>query len=78
MAHARHQAVIGMLSVHTDNRLMSGVSHSQELANVQRMMGLTTQQLLTSSAYAAQASFLAPEVRAQALARIQAAQRNAS
>jgi adenosine deaminase len=66
------------LSVHTDNRLMSGVSHSQELANVQRMMGLTTQQLLACSAHAAQASFMAPEVRAQALARIQAVQRNGS
>jgi adenosine deaminase len=62
------------VSVHTDNRLMSGVSHSQELANVQQALGWTTAQLLACTARAVQASFMPPTVREAALTTIAAAQ----
>jgi adenosine deaminase len=51
------------VSVHTDNRLISGVTHSQELANVQNAMGWTTARILRSMQAAAHASFLPLAVR---------------
>jgi adenosine deaminase len=58
------------LSIHTDNRLVSGVTHCQELAQVQAMLGWTQRQLLGSMRAAACASFLSQEVRDAAIACI--------
>ncbi len=58
------------LSIHTDNRLVSGVSHCQELAHVQGMLGWTQRELLGSMRAAVEASFLSQEVRDAAMDRI--------
>ena len=53
-------------SVHTDNRLMSMVSHSMELSQVNRVLGIGDTQLLEMACAAAQASFLPLAQRAAA------------
>jgi adenosine deaminase len=60
------------VSVHTDNRLMSGVTHSQELANAQRLLGWTWQDAARSMQSAAKASFLPLAERQAALEKINA------
>ncbi len=56
------------LSYHTDNRLMSCISHSGEAAELLRHTSLTSTDLLAMARQAAQHSFLPPEQR-QAAAR---------
>jgi adenosine deaminase len=46
------------LSIHTDNRLISGVTHSQELANAHTMLGWPLVAVAPSMLSAAKASFL--------------------
>jgi adenosine deaminase len=60
------------VSVHTDNRLMSAVTHSQELANVHQALGWSMADTARSMQSAAQASFLPQTTRAAALAQIAA------
>jgi adenosine deaminase len=60
------------VSVHTDNRLMSGVSHSQELAHVHHALGWSLADTARSMRSAAQASFLPLAARTAALEKIQA------
>lgn len=60
------------VSVHTDNRLMSAVTHSQELANVHHALGWSMADTARSMQSAAQASFLPQAARAAALAHITA------
>lgn len=58
------------VSVSTDNRLMSGVSMSGELADVHTQAGITRAQLGRMMREAAQASFLPEAVRKTALAAL--------
>ena len=58
------------LSYHTDNRLMSCISHSGEAAALMRHTTLTGADLLLMARLAAQASFLPPSARQAALERI--------
>jgi adenosine deaminase len=58
------------VSVSTDNRLMSGVTLSGELAAVQRQCGIRATQITQMMREAARVSFLPPSVRTQALAAI--------
>lgn len=58
------------VSVHTDNRLMSGVTHSQELANVYHALGWSLADTARSMRSAANASFLPLAVRQAALEKI--------
>ncbi len=58
------------LSIHTDNRLVSGVSHSQELQRVHQAMGWSVERVLASMQAAAKASFLPSAQRMQALEQI--------
>ena len=58
------------VSVHTDNRLMSGVTHSQELANVHHALGWSLADTARSMRSAANASFLPLAVRQAALEKI--------
>jgi adenosine deaminase len=58
------------VSIHTDNRLISGVTHSGELAVVHAVMGWTVQQFADSLRSAAQASFMSDGVKGQVLERI--------
>jgi adenosine deaminase len=60
------------LSIHTDNRLISGVSHSEELANVHRVLGWPLAAIAPSMRSAAQASFLPAAARQAAMVRISA------
>jgi adenosine deaminase len=60
------------LSVHTDNRLVSGVTHSQELANVHQVLGWPLAAIAPSMRSAANASFLPATAREAAMARISA------
>jgi adenosine deaminase len=60
------------LSIHTDNRLISGVTHSQELANVHHALGWPLADIGPSMASAARASFLPQAAIAQALVQINA------
>ena len=50
------------LSYHTDNRLMSRTSMSQEAALLMHEAGFSAQDLLTMAQQAARASFLPPDV----------------
>jgi adenosine deaminase len=50
------------LSVHTDNRLISGVTHSGELAAVHQALGWPIADIATSMRSAARASFMPQEV----------------
>ena len=56
------------VSVSTDNRLMSGVTLSGELAAIHVAPGLSTAQLALTMRNAVAASFLPPDVRATAMA----------
>jgi adenosine deaminase len=58
------------VSVHTDNRLISGVTHTGELAAVHAALGLSAAQLARSMVSAAQASFMPQEVRDGVIAQI--------
>jgi adenosine deaminase len=58
------------VSIHTDNRLISGVTHSGELAAVHAVMGWTVQQFADSLRSAAQASFMPDGVKQLALEQI--------
>jgi adenosine deaminase len=58
------------LSIHTDNRLVSGITHSEELANVQHHAAWTLQDLARSLSSAAQASFLPQAQRWAALGQM--------
>jgi adenosine deaminase len=60
------------LSIHTDNRLISGLTHSQELANVHHTLGWPLAAIAPSMWAAASASFLPAAARAAALQRISA------
>jgi adenosine deaminase len=60
------------LSIHTDNRLISGVTHSQELANVHHALGWPVAGIAPSMASAASASFLPEAAKSLALAQISA------
>jgi adenosine deaminase len=60
------------LSYHTDNRLMSRVSHSEEAAELLRHTALTPEDLLAMARQAAQHSFLPAAQREAALAAITA------
>jgi adenosine deaminase len=64
------------LSIHTDNRLISGVSHSEELANVHRMLGWPLAAIAPSMRSAANASFLPEAAREAAVVRISAWERD--
>jgi adenosine deaminase len=61
------------LSYHTDNRLMSCVSQSDEAAALLRETPLTEADLLQMAAQAARASFMPEDARRAALAAIEAA-----
>lgn len=61
------------LSCSTDNRLISRVTLSGELAALQKHLGLSTATLMAQQADAVRASFLDPDSKAVALARIAAA-----
>ena len=63
------------LSYHTDNRLMSCLSQSDEARNLVVEAGFDRADLLDMAAAAAGHSFLSPTVRADALATIAAARR---
>jgi adenosine deaminase len=58
------------LSIHTDNRLVSGVTHSQELANVHYALGWPLAAIAPSMLAAARASFLPEAVRDAAVQKI--------
>ncbi len=58
------------VSVHTDNRLISGVTHSGELHLAHSVLGLDLQDLVRSARCAAAASFLADADKAAALEKI--------
>ncbi len=60
------------LSIHTDNRLVSGVTHSQELANVHYALGWPLAAIAPSMRSAVRASFLSTAAREAAMARISA------
>jgi adenosine deaminase len=60
------------VSVSTDNRLMSGVTMSGEMATVHRELGLDLATLVALNRAAAQASFLPAAQRDAALAAIDA------
>ena len=62
------------LSYHTDNRLMSCITHSGEAAELLRHTALTRNDLLAMARLAAAASFLPEAARAAALAAINAAE----
>jgi adenosine deaminase len=64
------------LSIHTDNRLISGVTHSQELANVHHILGWPLPAIAPSMLSAASASFLPVAARDAAMARINAWERD--
>jgi adenosine deaminase len=59
------------LSFHTDNRLVSCISHSGEALRLVRETGLATADLAAMSLHAAQHSFLGPAARAAAQAEVQ-------
>jgi adenosine deaminase len=63
------------LSIHTDNRLVSGVTHSQELANVHHTLGWPLAAIAPSMRSAANASFLPAAAREEAMVRISAWER---
>jgi adenosine deaminase len=58
------------LSIHTDNRLISGVTHSQELANVHNALGWPLAGIAPSMLSAAKASFLPEAARKAAVQQI--------
>jgi adenosine deaminase len=58
------------VSVQTDNRLMSGVTHSSELDVAHRVLGLSVAQMAAGMRSAAQASFMPEGVRLRALEQI--------
>lgn len=58
------------LSVHTDNRLISGVTHSGELQAVHSAFGWSTAQIIQSICSAARASFMPQSAQLAALAQI--------
>jgi adenosine deaminase len=60
------------LSYHTDNRLMSCITHSAEAAALLEHTDLTEHDLVAMARQAASHSFLGEEVRARALAAIDA------
>ena len=60
------------LSYHTDNRLMSCITHNQEAAELLRHTPLTAGDLLAMARHAAGHSFLPPAARAAALDAIDA------
>jgi len=60
------------LSYHTDNRLMSCITHAGEAASLLRETPLAEADLLRMARLAAEASFLGPAVRAAAVAAIDA------
>ncbi len=60
------------LSVHTDNRLISGITHSQELANVHHTFGWPLAAIAQSMVAAARASFLPAVAREAAIQQIAA------
>jgi adenosine deaminase len=59
------------LSVQTDNRLMSGISLSQELHTLYTQLGFSVDELAQMSAQAARASFLSQAQRDAALLAIE-------
>ena len=61
------------LSYHTDNRLMSCITHSSEAAALLRQTPLTRDDLLAMARQAAAHSFLPQAARTAALVRINAA-----
>ena len=60
------------VSIHTDNRLISGVTHSQELANVHHTLGWPLAAIASSMVAAASASFMPATAREAAIRRISA------
>jgi adenosine deaminase len=60
------------LSIHTDNRLISGVTHSQELATVHHTLGWPLAAIAPSMLGAASASFLPAGARQAAVQKIRA------
>lgn len=60
------------VSIHTDNRLISGVTHSGELAAVHAALGWGTDKIARSTVSAAHASFMPLAAREQAIAQINA------
>lgn len=60
------------LSIHTDNRLISGVTHSEELANVHHTLGWPLAGIAPSMLSAANASFLPEDARKAAVQQIHA------
>ncbi len=58
------------LSIHTDNRLISGITHSQELANVHHALGWPLAAIAPSMLAAATASFLPIAARQAAIERV--------
>jgi adenosine deaminase len=60
------------LSIHTDNRLISGITHSQELANVHHTFGWPLAAMAQSMWKAADASFLPVAAREAAMQQISA------
>jgi adenosine deaminase len=58
------------LSIHTDNRLVSGITHSQELANVHHTFGWPLAAMVQSMLKAADASFLPVPAREAAMHQI--------
>jgi adenosine deaminase len=60
------------LSIHTDNRLVSGITHSQELANVHHTFGWPLAAIAQSMLNAARASFLPVVAREAAMQQISA------
>jgi adenosine deaminase len=59
------------VSVQTDNRLMSGVTHSGELDVAHRVLGLSVAQMAAGMRSAARASFMPEGVRLRALEQIE-------
>ena len=68
---ALHRAGVS-LSFHTDNRLISCISHSSEALALLQHTPLTPGDLLCMGQRAAQASFLSPDVKTQVMAAITA------
>jgi adenosine deaminase len=60
------------LSYHTDNRLMSGITHSSEAVALLEQTALEARDLLDMARHAARASFLGEVEKAQALRAIEA------
>lgn len=60
------------LSFHTDNRLMSRLTHSREAAALVEQAGFAWEDLRRMGVLAAQASFLQPEVRQAAQRAVEA------